>query len=587
MGVLCLAWPAATVWAGLAAPAPLPVLKGSDVVFMYGTGADVYREYGATVLGWGGTPTAEGLGAAREAGVLYFGSVGMVTEFAQFIDEFPQYETVICVDVQGNRLRVPWLWDHSHNGVPAYWFCTSQPLFREYLRRRVVEVVQGGADGVHVDDHLGTAGNSWLGGCYCDRCVAGFRDYVAAHATAQQLADAGISRVADLDYRQVVLDWLAAHPDRKDDLGARPLAALFATYQSQAAAAFMAELRALAAETAGRPVPMSANVGVPNLAQMSDYQALDMFCCEVDQRAGERRGNDGVVVAYRLAEALQRPVAATASGWDWAFIKEQNLPGLVRLWIVQAYALGQHFMVPHHQWCYTQEKGTHWYDGPPGEYAWLFRFVRDHAALFDGYEPVAEVGVVLAARAQRQGQTEAADAAVALAGANVPFRMLVAGDEQLPADLSEAQLAACPMVVAPHADLMDEKDRAVLDRRAAAGGVLPWGSAEALLAAVPPAVRVEGAPNLWVLPRVRPADPGAPIVVQLVNRNYDAATDSIVPVTECTIALRASLWGGRGVRAAVLHQPRTEPQNVTLETVGEWVSVPLRDLSLWGVLELQ
>jgi len=585
--MICFPWPVVVVWAGLAQGAPLPVLKRSDVAFMYSAGADVYRAYGATVLAWGGTPTEESLAAAREAGVVYFGSVGMVTEFARFIDEFPDYEAAICLDVEGNRLQVPWLWDHSHRGIPAYWFCTNQPLSREYLRRRVVEIVRGGADGVHVDDHLGTAGNSWLGGCYCDRCLAGFGEFLAARATGEPQAEAGVTDVAGLDYRQLVLDWLAAHPEQKDELGARPLARLFATYQSRAAAAFMLELRGLAAETAGRPVPLSANVGVPNLAQVADYEALDLLACEVDQQAGQRRAHDGVVVAYKLAEALQRPVAATASGWDWAFIKEHNLPGLVRLWIAQAYALGQHFMAPHYQWCYTQEKGTHWYDGPPEEYAWLYRFVRDHAALFDGYEPVAEVGVVLAARAQRQGRNEAADAAVALGSANVPFRLLVGGDEQLPAALSAEELTACRTVVAPHADLLEAADQAALERRAEQGGVLPWQGVEALLAALASPVRVEGATNLWVLPRVRRDDPAAPVIVHLVNRNYDAEADAVVPVAECRIGLRTSLWGGRNLGQAVLHQPRAEPQTVALEGDGEWVVATVRGLRLWGVMELR
>jgi hypothetical protein len=39
----------------------------------------------------------------------------------------------------------------------------------------------------------------------------------------------------------------------------------------------------------------------------------------------DRHFSDGPLVAYRLADAVGRPLASTGSGGDWAFIKEQNL----------------------------------------------------------------------------------------------------------------------------------------------------------------------------------------------------------------------------------------------------------------------
>jgi hypothetical protein len=50
--------------------------------------------------------------------------------------------------------------------------------------------------------------------------------------------------------------------------------------------------------------------------------------------------------AYRLADAVGRPYAATASGGDWAYIKEAHLPGLVRGWIGLSYAAGHGLMAP-------------------------------------------------------------------------------------------------------------------------------------------------------------------------------------------------------------------------------------------------
>ena len=103
----------------------------------------------------------------------------MVTEFGRYYERFPQtYQQSLCRDVHGQPYKVPWLTDHQHKGVPYWWCCTRQPLFRQYLSERVVEIVRAGAAGVHIDDHLGTAGGLWLGGCFCDRCMEEFKDYL-------------------------------------------------------------------------------------------------------------------------------------------------------------------------------------------------------------------------------------------------------------------------------------------------------------------------------------------------------------------------------------------------------------------------
>ena len=52
----------------------------------------------------------------------------MVTEFAQYYDRFPEtYAPGLCRDVDGLPVKVPWLTDHQHKGVPYWWCCTQQP----------------------------------------------------------------------------------------------------------------------------------------------------------------------------------------------------------------------------------------------------------------------------------------------------------------------------------------------------------------------------------------------------------------------------------------------------------------------------
>lgn len=70
--------------------------------------------------------------------------------------------------------------------------------------------------------------------------------------------------------------------------------------------------------------------------------------CEVGQNASAGTSRiDHAIEAYDLAASLGKPMAATASGQDWAFVKQNNCEDLVRFWIALAYAYGERFMVPH------------------------------------------------------------------------------------------------------------------------------------------------------------------------------------------------------------------------------------------------
>lgn len=101
------------------------VLQRSDVVFMYQADAKTYADYGATVLAWGGKPTPQSIEEAK--GVKFFGSVGMVTEFSRYYERFPQtYDQGLCRDVNGQPVKVPWLTDHQHKGIPYWWCCTAE-----------------------------------------------------------------------------------------------------------------------------------------------------------------------------------------------------------------------------------------------------------------------------------------------------------------------------------------------------------------------------------------------------------------------------------------------------------------------------
>lgn len=554
----------------LAATAQIPVLRPSDVVFMYQAPREIYEGYGATLLAWGETPTPASLRQA--AGIKFFGSVGMVTEFSRYYDRNPTtYEAGLCRDLDGHPFKIPWLTDHQHKGVPFWWCCTRQPRFREFVRDRVVETVKAGAYGVHIDDHLGTAGSLWLGSCYCDCCVSEFRDYLRNLPPGS--VDVTIDAPATFDFRHALKNWLSKNPGRT--FSDHPLWPEYRIFQLQGAAKFMAELRELAATTAGHPVPMSANAGLTWGPHLNDYLSLDFFSAEIEHHAAAGKMSDDPVVAYRLADAVGRPLAATASGGDWAFIKEKNLPGLVRGWIALGYAAGNSLMAPNRQWCHTPEKGTHWYEGPREQFAPLYRFVRDHRSLFDDYENLPAIIVAYSQTTYDSHPEMLMNACRKLSQANLPFRLALGGNRAVPRALATSDFRGLAPVL-----VLSEADFAAADRKLLA--TLDTGrridSVDAAIAKLKPVIRVQGNQPVRLFPRAKPGS----VTIHVVNWNYDATTDRFEPLQNLQLAIDGARLGLRELTSATAYQPGVPEQTVQIKNG----AATLPEVPLWAVLKL-
>ena len=552
------------------ATAQIPVLKRSDVVFMYQASRQTYQDYGATVLAWGGKPTAKSLEEAKD--LKFFGSVGMVTEFSRYYERFPQtYEQGLCRDVQGQPFKVPWLTDHQHKGVPYWWCCTRQPLFRQYLSERVADTVKAGAAGVHIDDHLGTAGGIWQGGCFCDRCVEEFHDDLKS-LPQDELARHSIRDPGNFNYRDAVRDWLK---EKRTE-------SFSSTRSGRNGVSTNCRARRSSWKNSARwrqdrePPGPGANACLLWGPHLSDYKSVDLFSAEIPHHAEARSFSDDPLVAYRLADAVGRPLASTASGGDCAFIKEQNLPGLVQGWIALGYAAGHCLMAPHRQWCYTPQKGTHWYDGPKDKFAPLFQFVRRNAALFDDYRNHADLTVAFSQRTFDRDAGKVIGLCNKLAAANISYRLALGGNEVVdhPLPAEDVRQAGRLLVVEPQD--FSPADQQVL---ATAKPGQRFENAGQALTNVPPAVRVEMEGAVRVLPRVKPGS----AVIHLVNWSYDAARDGVPPIKNVQLKLNLQTLGVAGTTQARLFAPGVQPAALPIEEAT--VTVP--ELGLWSVLELR
>lgn len=377
--------------AALAAPAAVAedesAMRRSEVVFMYTADSEVYEAYDATFLAWRGAPTEEEVDRHHKLGMRCAASIWFLTAGAQRLHEDPVLHDAVVKDFDGNPIEVPWLFDHRHEGQETWFGCTNNPDYQAHLREEVRNAMSGGADSLHIDDHLGTAQTvDHMGGCFCEHCMAGFRDFLKDEVNEETLEEAGIESLEDFDYHEFARNYADNVEEYTEVQGDIPLMDEFVRFNREAAAALTGEMREVGAEAAGHPILLSANAWIGQDRHRTVLPYLTHVVCENPHHAAAGTDDLGDAVSfYAFGEDYGIPVAATASGHDWAYAAAEERYTLVKVWVALAYAHGQRFMVPHRQWCFTEEKGTHWHTFPEEEYTPMYRFIRANAKYFDGF----------------------------------------------------------------------------------------------------------------------------------------------------------------------------------------------------------
>ena len=98
---------------------------------------------------------------------------------------------------------------------------------------------------------------------------------------------------------------------------------------------------------------------------------------------------------------------------------------------------------------------------------------------------------------------------------------------------------------------------------------------------------VSGSDKILVFPRIKPADPAAPVVLHLLNQDYDGPSDAMRPQQKLTVRLRRDLLPEHPFTTATLHAPQQPSLRLDIRTDATQVEIDLPGLTLWGVVELQ
>jgi len=490
-------------------------------------------------------------------------------------------------DFDGNKIVLPHMrtWSPKH---PWWTGCHNSPDFRRLFREELKDFVQAGADAVHVDDWEMSATSARRGaGCFCPHCMAGFRQWLKQHLTAERKAQLGLGDLEHFDYREY-LRRKAGVKDAADyhrRFATLPLTAEFQQFERDSLRRFYEWVHATLAELSPKKyVPISVNLQLnipgPDGGFLGAYCA-DCFDFLVGEAFKQRQTAVDFVLAARMAEALgvvqvlQNKPVRLAEG---------------RASVAQAYAAGCWMRVPWDLYMDIDASGKPQprYYGKVEDWGDLYDFVHDHAELFDGYRTAAMVGLVFSPRAACYAP--ARRACEALLEKNIPFALIAAAgsDGSRPLDATALERFRYLVLLQPLEDF-PQPDRQAIEQVQAARRVkfLALEDVPATLAAAEePLVRVEGPRGVYVFVRVKPGEhPTAALHVVNWNSSPDGSRPEVYRHVTLSLATPAA-WGP--APSFVYYQPgRSEPIELQAEAHPDCLRVTLPELATWGVLQVR
>ena len=551
-----------------------------------------------TVMAWGIDPVfhlddLDGLKARFEAyralGVTRRAvNVWMLTATPRILHDHPEFQDAVCLDIAGDRIVPTWLADGFYEGTPSYWGCTNHPLFRDQIIRRARAGIAAGANLLHLDDHMGTAAAAvHAGGCFCDACIDGFRIWLTGHLTQTDRVLLGLPDLATFNYR----DWirkagfitLESYTEGTRDQ-VIPLREEFLTFQREAAAALVSELRAIVADEAGTPIPIGINAWNLAPTQMATAHQADYFANEIQHYDEEDRVPP---VGYLLASALGKPVFATGTGEDWIRIKANDNVVRVRRWIASAHAFGHYFMYAYNKWGFTPETGTRWYATPIETFKPLNDFIADNPGLFDGFEAVAQIGLLYNNATCRSGDWSVREIARELHDSGFSLALAVAGDSWLHHELSEHELDRWARLIVPEGAIPEGAQGAIVNRRLVDGRARIWHGADELTGTIQPWIQREGPGRLWMLPRRKTGPSGTTFAIHLLNQDYDAESDSMQPLRNTVLSISRELLGDPVAAEATLHAPGEGILALPIEHKPDAIVIRIPSVDLWSILKIE
>jgi arylsulfatase A-like enzyme len=309
------------------------------------------------------------------------------------MDPIPQWQQYACRKPDGSMLK-----DEGFGFAHA---CLNNPDFREFFVDKVLNLVNIGADGVHIDE-LPTRYFAHHEG-YCDACMAGFRAYLAEKFTSAELKSLyDIENIAAFDFRSRL-----AEDDNVQTPPDNPLHQEWWLFQLtnlyQVENEIFATIREHAASQ-GKEFLITSNVFEPesNPAHILEMTMTDYASIGTGMTIQLRDGGKLISTSrippdysymplYRLGQAItpDRPIALFIDGPGGTSLM-QGLPiqtqrDIIRWMFAEAYAAGARFHVPY--------PSLDYYAPLEDSQAYVL-FIQDNQEAYQDSEHLVDVGVL-------------------------------------------------------------------------------------------------------------------------------------------------------------------------------------------------
>jgi len=413
--------------------------------------ADLADSAFVTLIGWGSSWQMESSDFASlpedterlmDSGRPYTMGFSPITTSEQAFFNRPELADAACIDIDGTRCILDWYPVGTLS--PFYWGCTNNPVWQDYLIERCTRAVDLGVDAVLLDEIYGTAHATWdAGGCFCEYCMAGFRDYLSGKYTAGELRrDHGISEISAFDYGDYIREHGYVEDWKSREFWNIPLYGDYKSFQNQAVVEAMRHVvetsRQYASETYGRYLPFSANINDLNTAGLKFADLLDWFTCEAFYKDLGYPPSAKMVPLARLAAGFGKSAYfMTNITTNADLIKQPSTDNLLRLLIADAYVGGGAYYLPYNIHAYDEALGTSpgSFTGELDEIAYYYRFALDNTFLFQGDTTGSLIALLYPFSAIDESFWNPAhdpffDLAAALYDALLPYDVLIVGDSE-------------------------------------------------------------------------------------------------------------------------------------------------------------
>ncbi len=285
------------------------------------------------------------------------------------------------LDQSGKIVSLPRL---ARRGILCPMACVNDPEYKKWLFRKIDYVLKSKPSAIHFDEPVMSSKLIEKDvGSFSKYSMESFSDYL------RQKSYSPLVNNKNIDIDRFNFQTYLTNGTRTPALD-KFLFEEFKTFTVKSTLKLFQELCEYARSKNGDRILISANATPWDWKRIPLYEAIDFSAPEIVHNASALKISNIPLFCYKMAEAIGKPIFATALGVDWAIIKKERHQLLVCNWIAQAYALGQFFNFPLKSWI----PGS-WYYPEAKIYPALAEWIKLNSHLFDDYKAVSEHHLIL------------------------------------------------------------------------------------------------------------------------------------------------------------------------------------------------